>query len=74
MAEDKPCLRQQELIAAVQQHLSRLAELMHTESALIADKSDNGKWLDVDKLIEHELGEKERSLGALKEHRHEHGC
>ena len=61
MPDEKPCLRQQELIAIVQQHLSKLAELMHTESALIGEKSENGKWLDVDKLIEHE-------------HRREHGC
>ena len=73
MTDSKPCLRQQELISEVQKHLSKLAELMHSEAELIDDKVGTA-WLDVDRLIEHELGEKERSIGALKEHRREHGC
>jgi hypothetical protein len=73
MPEPKPCPRQQELIAEVQKHLIKLAELMHTESELIAASAENA-WLDVDRLIEHELGEKERCIGALNEHRKAHGC
>jgi hypothetical protein len=67
------CERKNELIAKVQQHLLRLAELSRQEVDLIKNQHSN-TWLLVDKQIEAELGEKERSLGALKEHIREHGC
>jgi hypothetical protein len=70
---DQICARQQELIAEVQSHLMRLAELAREEAAVIARKDDE-MWLKLDQEIENELGKKERSLGALKEHRKEHGC
>ena len=73
MAEPKPCRRQQELIAAVQKHLLRLAALARTESEVISGESENA-WMAVDREIENELGEKERAMGALKQHRAEHGC
>ena len=57
----------------VQRHLIRLAELAREEAAVITEK-DNPRWLDVDKRIEQVLGEKERAIGALNEHRREHGC
>ena len=56
----------------VQQHLLRLAELAHEEAGLVSH--DDPRWREVDQRIENELGEKERALGALKEHRREHGC
>ncbi len=68
-----PCTRQQQLIAEVQRHLIRLSELALQEASVITRKDDN-TWLAIDKQIEHELGEKERCLGALREHREEHGC
>jgi hypothetical protein len=30
--------------------------------------------MEIDRQIETALGEKQRALGALKEHRREHGC
>jgi hypothetical protein len=68
-----PCTRQQELIAEAQTHLIRLAELARQESEAIANRNEN-VVLAIDKEIENALGAKERSLGALHEHREEHGC
>jgi len=68
-----PCERQQELIAEVQRHLQRISELSKKEVGVIA-KGIHSEWLALDKEIEAELGEKERSLGSLKEHQEEHGC
>jgi hypothetical protein len=68
-----PCLRQQELIGEVQHHLIRLSDLARAEVEAVRSKDDK-ELLSIDKEIEATLGEKERSLGALREHRREHGC
>ncbi len=70
--QPRACLRQQELIAEVQRHLVRLAQLARAESELIS--GDSEAWLEIDKEIELQIGEKERSMGALRQHREEHGC
>jgi len=73
MAHPGPCERQQALIAKVQMHLTRLSDLAREEAGLIANPNSD-RWIVVDKEIELELGEKERTLGALRQHREEHGC
>ncbi len=68
-----PCLRQQELIKHVQEHLLRIAEL----SRATADALANGHEAlvpELDSQTEQEVGAKERAMGALREHRREHGC
>lgn len=67
------CPRQEELIAETQGHLMRLSELARREAAAIQSR-DEQEILAIDKEIEATLGYKERSLGALYEHRDEHGC
>jgi hypothetical protein len=67
------CKQKDELLEAVQRHLARLSELAHLEITAIQSKSDN-TWLNIDKEIENTIGEKERALGALKQHQQEHGC
>jgi hypothetical protein len=71
--QPKPCLRQQELIDEVRRRLTKLAELAHAESEALAGRHHN-LWKEIDQQIELEIGEKERSIGALNEHRREHGC
>jgi hypothetical protein len=71
--EEQICSRRQELIEEVQGHLIRLAELAREEAAVMGGQ-DQTRWLEVDKRIENTLGEKERAMGALNEHRKEHGC
>ena len=67
------CLRQEELVTETQRHLIRLAELAKQESEAIASRNES-LILALDQDIENTLGLKERSLGALHEHRKEHGC
>ena len=67
------CRRQQELIDCVQQHLIRIADLSRATAEALQNGNDN-LALELDQETEHELGKKERALGALREHRHEHGC
>jgi len=68
-----PCAHQQELIEVVRKHLARIAELSRdTAEALAA--GEMGRAMEFDKEIELELGEKERDMGALHEHKKEHGC
>lgn len=57
----------------VQDHLRRLAELAREEIEAINSK-DETTWMKIDRQIEATLGEKERTLGALREHRSTHGC
>jgi len=71
--QPKPCVRQQELISDVQVHLQRIAELAHAEVDALASRNHNS-WKAIDQQIELEIGEKERCIGALNEHRREHGC
>jgi hypothetical protein len=53
--------------------LSRLAELAHEQQIAIREGSEE-RIMAVDQRIELTLGEKERALGALRQHRQEHGC
>ena len=67
-----PCLRQQELIGEVQKYLIELSRLAREEAEVV--KYKDGRWLEIDKKIEQTLGDKERAIGALREHRETHGC
>jgi hypothetical protein len=67
-----PCPRQQQLIEEVQKYLIELSSLAREEAGLV--KYKDKRWLEVDKKIEQTLGDKERAMGALREHRETHGC
>jgi hypothetical protein len=67
------CLKKAELVAAVQLQLETIAQLALAEADAIKDKTES-TWLDIDQKIELAIGEKERAIGALREHRKEHGC
>ena len=68
-----PCAHQQELIEVVRKHLARIAELSRETAEALAAR-DVGRAMEIDKKIELELGAKERGMGALHEHKREHGC
>lgn len=68
-----PCVVKQQLIDVVQKHLIRLSHLAK-ETAEALRRGDNGRVDETDREIERELGEKERAMGALREHSREHGC
>jgi len=69
----RPCLRQQKLIAAVQRHLTRLSALTRAAADALLDGNENAAK-EMDQQAEREFGAKERAMGALRRHRHEHGC
>jgi hypothetical protein len=75
MTPDAPsfCPEQVRLMVKVQQHLMRIAELSHAAADAAANRNEN-LVREIDKQIENELGANERALGALHQHRKEHGC
>jgi hypothetical protein len=74
MAENQiPCPRQQALIKKAQRHLLNISELTRKIAEAIANRNENTA-AELDKQVDLELGLKERAMGALHEHRKEHGC
>ena len=69
----RPCRQQQQLIASVQQHLLRIAELSRATAEAVGNRNEN-LTRGLDKQVEAEVGKKERALGALRQHREEHRC
>ena len=65
--------RQRELIEDIQRHLMRMSELTRATAEALANGSE-GLAAELDKEVEVELGAKERAMGALHQHRKEHGC
>ena len=51
----------------------RLSKLAHAEADAMRTGNES-TWMEIDHQIELTIGEKERALGALKQHRQEHGC
>ncbi len=70
---ESSCRVKLDLMEQAQRVLSNLSELMIREREAIATESEN-TMLAIDKAIEHKVGEKERIMGALRQHRSEHGC
>jgi hypothetical protein len=67
------CQRQQELMKKVQDHLIRISDLTRSIAQALANGNEN-LAAELDKQVDLELGAKERGMGALHEHRREHGC
>ena len=73
MAAVPPCLEQQRLMEIVQDHLIRIADLSRATADAVGNRNEN-LTLELDSEVEKEIGAKERALGALRQHREEHGC
>jgi hypothetical protein len=71
--ESMRCEEQQRLAEIVQQTLATLAQLAHAEQRAV-QSGDDQLIIAIDKQIESVMGEKERGMGALRQHRLEHGC
>jgi hypothetical protein len=57
----------------VQHHLLRIAELSRAMADAVANRNEN-LTRELDKQVEKDIGAKERALGALRQHRADHGC
>ncbi len=67
------CPEQKRLVEVVQQHLIRIAALSRAMAKAMSNRNEN-LTRELDKEIENEIGAKQRALGALRQHREEHGC
>ena len=68
-----PCPDQQKLMADVQDHLMQISQLTRAVAEALANGNENFA-AELDKQVDLELGKKERAMGALHQHRKEHGC
>lgn len=73
MTDSVACAERDTLIDSTQECLLRLADLARHQAEALCNGSTN-VVMAIDKQIEQTLGEKERSLGALLQHRQDHGC
>ena len=73
MDEPYPCVTQIKLSEIVQAHLMQIASLSRATADALANQNENLAH-DLDREVEREIGEKERAMGALRQHRVEHGC
>jgi fructose-1,6-bisphosphatase/inositol monophosphatase family enzyme len=74
MPENDPiCLDKIRLMDKVQSILAKLVELGQTEQDAFK-REDHDRMEEIDRNIEQTIGEKERAIGAYKQHVAEHGC
>ena len=66
------CPERDRLINAAKEQLARLSKLSDLQYGAVITTADFIESFD--KELENVLGEKERLLGALKQHRKDHGC
>ena len=67
------CPEYHRLSANVESILAKLAELTSTHLQMFRERDYSGA-MRIDKELEHTIGEKERALGALRQHLREHRC
>jgi hypothetical protein len=60
-------------MANVQEHLMQISKLTRAVSEALTNGHENFA-AELDKQVELEFGRKERAMGALHQHRKEHGC
>jgi len=70
---ETPCPARERLENLVQHFLCALAELAGREAEVIKT-GDKVLMMEIDRNIETVIGEKERAMGALMEHRSTHHC
>lgn len=66
------CPEKLRLMEEARRVLSLLAELMTKQRDVLDAPED--RMIAIDQEIERRFGEKERAMGALQQHRREHGC
>jgi hypothetical protein len=67
----KNCNRCVELSRVVDEALDKLVRLT-TDQLTAFREQDHNRFMELDKQLELTVGQKERSIGALREHRREH--
>ena len=72
-AEYSPCAEGTRLAAAVDEILRHLVELTRTQREVF-QRRDDAEFARLDRELEQTVGEKERRVGALNQHRKDHRC
>lgn len=67
------CTRHDELLEEAQKVLESIHELSAKQVETI-EQGVSQRFLSMDRQLELAMGEKERAIGALREHDREHGC
>jgi hypothetical protein len=67
------CETYNELAGKVEVVLQRLVDTIEAQRGAFSG-NDMWKFSQLDKVLEPTVGEKERVIGALREHQKEHGC
>jgi hypothetical protein len=70
----KRCDKHEELLHHAQGVLQRIHELTAKQKLIVAESGVSERFLNMDSELELAMGEKERAVGALREHDEEHGC
>lgn len=73
MNKSKICEVHDRLNREAHEHLKKLAELVHAQIEAF-EQEDHERFMDLDRKVENALGEKERMIGALRQHDEEHEC
>lgn len=67
------CAKHAKLLQQAQEVLERIRKLTTKQVPCIVE-GVNQRFLQMDRELELAMGEKERAVGALREHDKEHGC
>jgi hypothetical protein len=68
-----PCEKQEQLRRTAMEILSRIDALTEVQIQAMRERDDE-KLMEADKQLEVLYGKKQRTYGALFDHRNEHGC
>lgn len=70
----KRCEKHEELLNQAEEVLRRIHELTERQKVVVTETGVSERFLRVDRELELAMGEKERAIGALREHDQEHDC
>ena len=70
----KKCEKHEELLNHAKGVLQRINEITAKQKVTVDDSGVSERFMRLDKELELAMGEKERFVGALREHDVEHGC
>jgi len=68
------CEKRDELLATTNSILKKLHTVTERQREVVGIDGISPAFLHLDKELELLMGEKERAVGALREHDEEHGC
>lgn len=68
------CEKHNELLAEADAILAKLHALTAHQRTIVGADGVSKRFLQLDQELELMMGEKERAIGALREHDEEHGC